>query len=36
LRYGRLEVVKWLLQNGANINVKVRDGNKNERERMIE
>jgi ankyrin repeat protein len=31
--YGHLEVVKWLLQNGANINDKVRDGSKNKRER---
>jgi hypothetical protein len=33
---GRLEVVKWLLQNGANINDKVRYGSKNERERKME
>jgi ankyrin repeat protein len=28
---GHLEIVKWLLQNGANINDKVRDGRKEDR-----
>jgi hypothetical protein len=25
---GHLEIIKWLIQNGANINDKVRDGSK--------
>jgi hypothetical protein len=29
---GHLEVVKWLIQNGVNINDKVRDRKQNERE----
>jgi hypothetical protein len=34
---GCLEVVKWLLQNGATINHKVRDGNKmQDKERLME
>jgi hypothetical protein len=33
--FGNLEVVKWLLQNGANINDKVRDRSKNKKERKI-